>query len=119
MAANQQVRTQRFCSLASSVAVDTATPPVNATAIDFRGYAGGALLVASTIASVTFTYYGCDTIDGTYVPLYDSAGVALTTTLPGGAAAGGEIPAACFAWPYLKISSNADDAETVKVLLKS
>jgi len=118
MAANLQQRIARLAVPKITVTLDTATPPADATPIDFRNFAGGGIKVASTIASTTFTWYGCDEIDGTYVPLYDSAGVALTTTLPGGAAAGGEIPPGCFGWSYLKISSNADDGESITVSLK-
>lgn len=102
-----------------SVTLDTATPPVDATGtIDLRQFSGGVVKVASTIASVTFTWYGCDTSTGTYVPVY-SGGAAVTTTLPGGAACSVEIPDACWAYPYLRISSNADDGESVTAMLKS
>lgn len=108
----------RWSGYKATITIDTATI-ANSTAIDFRSYAGGAVYVAATIASVTLTWYGAPTRDDTFVPLYDSSGVALTTTLPGGAAAGAEIPAACFAWPFLKCLSNADDGETITVVLKT
>lgn len=102
------------------VALDTATPPVNATAIDYRHYAAGRVIAASTIASVTLTWYECDTEGGTYVPCYNG-GAAVTSTLPGGAttAASCEIPASLAGSHWLKITSNADDTETVTVLLKA
>ncbi len=111
-------RTQRFSVVMSGVVLDTATPPAAATPIDMRSFAGGAVIVASTIASVTFTWYGCDNETGTYVPIY-FGGAAVTTTLPGGTACAVEIPDACWAYPFVKISSNADDGESVTVVAKS
>jgi hypothetical protein len=111
------MKLERFPTIIN-VTLDTATPPAAATAIDMREFAGGWVKVASTIASVTFSWYGCDTIDGTYVPVY-FGGAAVTTTLPGGTACMAEIPAACWQYPFLKISSNADDGEAIVVGLKS
>lgn len=108
---------ERYAVVQEDVAIDTATPPVNATPIDFRAFSGGRVIVAATIASTTLTWYECDTRDGTYVPVY-SGGAAVTSTLPGGVAASCEIPAACAPCAFLKISSNSDDTETVTVIKK-
>lgn len=108
----------RYSSRPITVTLDTATPPAAATAIDISGYSGGWVKVAATIASVTITWYGCDTATGTYVPIY-FGGAVVTTTLPGGTACMAEIPAACWQYPFLKPQSNADDGETITVGLKS
>lgn len=109
-------RIGRF-STKMTVVLDTATPPVNGTTIDYRSFAAGRIMVASTIASTTLTWYECDTIDGTFVPCYNG-GNAVTSTLPGGAAASCEIPSALAGCSYLRITSNTDDAESVTALLK-
>lgn len=115
---NQNLRIKRFCSKLTGVAIDTAGPPVNATAIDYRDFAGGRILAPSTIASVTITFWESDESDGTYY-LCQSGGADVTATLSGGANEACEIPAACAPSRWLKLQSNADDAETVTVVLKS
>lgn len=92
-----------------------------ATGFRFSGFSGGMLKLPDTIASVTFTFHGCDTEDGTYVPLYSYTGVAITATGPGNTACMVEIPPACFGSPFLKIQCNGDAAggESITVLLKS
>lgn len=100
-----------------TVVVDTATPPVNGTTIDYRHYAAGRVIVAATIASTTLTWY--ESTDGdTFVPCYNG-GNAVTSTLPGGAAASCEIPASLAGCQFLRITTNADDAESVTVVLKA
>lgn len=114
----QHLRIKRFCATLSGVAVDTAGPPVNATPIDYRDFAGGRILAPSTIASTTVTFWESDEPNGTYYQCR-SGGSAVTATLTGGANEGCEIPAACAPCKWLKLQTNADDAETVKVILKS
>ncbi len=118
MGAAHWFRMERKSVKLDNIALDTATPPVNASIIDYRGFAAGRVIVAATIASTTLTWYECDTPTGTFVPCY-SGGNAVTSTLPGGAAASCEIPAALGGCSYLKITSNADDAETVTVVMKA
>lgn len=118
MRANASFAMVRKHTRLPSIALDTATPPVNATEIDYRHFSAGRVIVAASIASTTLTWYESDVPGGTYVPCY-SGGSAVTSTLPGGAAAACEIPAALAACQFLKISSSADDAETVTVVLKA
>lgn len=118
MGAAHFLRIERKANSPLTAAVVTATPPVNGTTIDYRGFSYGRVIVAATIASTTLTWYECSTPNGTFVPCYNG-GSAVTSTLPGGAAASCEIPAALAGCHYLRITSNADDAETVTVVLKS
>lgn len=115
---NQNLRIKRFCSKLSNVALDTAGPPVNATPIDYRDFAGGRILAASTIASTTITFWESDEADGTYYACRNG-GAAVTATLTGGQNEACEIPAACAPSRWLKLQSSGDDAETVTVVLKS
>lgn len=114
----QHLRIKRFCATLTGVAIDTAGPPVDATPIDYRDFAGGRILAATTIASTTITFWESDEPGGTYRKCM-SGGSAVTATLTGGAAESCEIPAACAPCKWLKLQSNADDAETVTVILKS
>lgn len=115
---NQNLRIKRFCSKLTGVAVDTAGPPVNATAIDYRDFAGGRILAPSTIASTTITFWESDEEGGTYYQCR-SGGSAVTATITGGANEACEFPAAVAPCRWLKLQTNADDAETVTVVLKS
>ncbi len=109
---------QRWFSGVRTVTLDTADPPAAASVIDLRRYSGGWIKVAATIASTTIQWYGCDTEDGTYVPIY-FGGAIVTTTLPGGTACMAEIPSACWQYHFLKPKSSADDGETIQVGLKT
>lgn len=109
---------QRYWTPKYTVALDTAGPPVNATAIPYGRFSGGRVIVADTIASTTLTFWESDTENGTYVPCY-SGGAQVTATLPGGVAASCEIPDGVSACAFLKIQSSADDAETVTIIRKS
>lgn len=102
-----------------TITLSTADPPAAGTLIVQRGYSGGWVKVSSDIASTTLTWYGCDTADGTFVPIY-FGGAVVTTTLPGsGTACMAEIPSACWQYPFLKIKSSADNGETITVGFKS
>jgi len=118
-----QMRAQRFSTIVKGVVLETTAGDIaNATAVDFRNFAGGHIICppASAIASTTFTFYGCDTSDGTFLPIYSSGGVAVAATGPGSSTdCMIELPAALFGVPFFKILSNADDTETVDIALKS
>lgn len=112
-------RMQRFSWSNTGVVVDTTTI-ASSTAVDYRNAAGGCLVINGDFTTVTYTFYGCDTIDGTFLPLYTSGGVAVTATGPGGSTdCMIELPTALFGTPYFKILTNADDTETLTVVLKS
>ena len=109
-------RMARYCVPTQTATLSTATPPTG-TAIDYRSFAAGNFWLGSGIQASTWTLYGCDTFDGTYVALYDSAGNAVTITI-GGASRSYPIPSACAGVPFIKISSNLDNDESITVSLK-
>lgn len=113
--ASQSVSIVRKAFSPQAVTIDTTI--ADSTTIDLR-FAAGGVIKCTSIASVTFTWYACDTDNGTFLPIY-FGGAAVVTTVPGGTNCFVEIPDACWAYPYVRILPNADDAETVTVILKS
>lgn len=109
---------QRYWVPQPTVRLDTAGPPVDATAIPYGRFAAGRILCPDTIASVTLTFWECDTEDGDYYKC-QSGGSDVTVTRTTAERNSCEIPAACAGCAFLKIQSNTDDAEAVTVLKKS
>lgn len=87
--------------------------------IDVKGYAIHGLIMpaAFTGASVSFTV--SDVHDGTFVALYDSAGVLVS--VPVVASRAYDLPAELAVWPFVKIVSASAEAaaRSLKVLSKS
>jgi len=80
----------------------------------FQHAAGGTVFVPSGSSITSLTYYAATAIGGTYLPLNDASGSAVTQTVAAGKAY--DLPAACFGCCALKIVANA--AGSVDVSLK-
>lgn len=84
-----------------SVLADTPT-------IEYRQWSGGAFIIPSGSPITALTYYGAEKPTGTFTPIHNSAGTAVTQTVA--ASQAHPIPDACFAYPFLKVTTNADGA---------
>lgn len=104
----------RKCRVGTIKLSTDATP--DEEALDISGAAWGSIEIPATIASVTLTFYGCMTKDGTFLPLTDRNGTAVTLTVAQPKIY--ELPPVVFTVPYLRIKSNADDGESVSLCLK-
>lgn len=88
--------------------------------VDVSRLAGGVLFVPSAyISNATLVFHACDTEDGTYLPLTDTAGDAVGLTITAGEAI--EVPEQVFLCPFVKvvIGAVADQAETLTLAAKS
>ena len=108
---------ERDAIVQGNVRLDTAGPPVNATAIEIGPFAGGRVLCPSSIESTTFTFWECDTAGGDYYEM-QSGGADVTATRTASERNSVEIPAACATAKFLKIQSSHDDNEAVTVIKK-
>ena len=70
-------------------------------AIDLRGAAGAQLLVPAGPASQTLTVYVFNAATGTFLPLYNAAGEAVTLTAEASRAY--DLPEAIFAAGWIKL----------------
>lgn len=75
----------------------------------YTGWSGGNLIIPSGSSITSLTFYGCDTPNGTPVPVYDNTKATPVATVITGATAPGivPIPDECFGVPYLFIKADA------------
>jgi len=104
-------RMQRDYCYEDSVTIDTVANIANCTAIDMRNYAGGSVALPAGSSVTTITWYGCHTVAGTYLPLYDSDAAAVTTTVAASRIT--DLPTATFGAPFLKLTGNAAGTGTL------
>ncbi|MBW1801891.1 MAG: hypothetical protein JRJ85_14295 [Deltaproteobacteria bacterium] len=50
-------------------------------AIDFSAYSGMSILIPAVWTSAAIGFYVCDTVDGTFYPLYDDEGTLVEATV--------------------------------------
>jgi hypothetical protein len=81
--------------------------------VDFSAAAGGTIFVPAASPITTLTYYAAPDNGGTFLPLNDAAGVAVTQTVAAGKAY--DMPAACFGAAALKIVVNSAGAVLVSL----
>lgn len=93
------------------VAVNTAEGTT--AAFDFQEWSGGTVHIPSGSSITSLTFYSSNT-DGTFLPLYDSTGTAVTLTVA--ATRAYEMPSAIFSCGRLKMVGDA--ADTVGVTVK-
>ncbi len=77
----------------------------SAQEIDTREIAAMAIKPPASVTAVAF--WGCDTSGGTFTAIHDSDGTATSITVT--ALDWYDCPAACFAFPYIKIVSTGAD----------
>jgi hypothetical protein len=107
--------TSRQCDVIT-VTLDTTLD--DTPAIQFEGYAGGAIFNEASHASTGYTFYGSWAKDGTFVEILTTAGA--STAISGMSASNcAPFPDQCFPFPWLKIVPQADDAETFHIALKT
>lgn len=85
------------------------------TPISFGDFASASIIVPSGSSLGTLTFYGCETLTGTYVQIYDSSNAAVSRTV--GASRAYALPDECFGFRFLKIVG--DTSGTVLVNCKS
>jgi hypothetical protein len=83
-------------------------------AIDYREVAGGFIRAIDDCGACNF--YGATTVDGTYVPLYDSTNTIVARTMTNGR--GYAFPDECFGCAFIKILP-ANDGRTIQYSLKT
>ena len=99
----------------TEVAVHPAGRLADCEPIDKQDFANGAVKVPAHSPLTNLTFYGCEVADGAYVPLYDSDGNAAAVAV---AAFGGyEFPPEVSAWPFIKITDDAESGQITVVLL--
>lgn len=81
-------------------------------------YAGGVLYVPAGSSLTSVTFYVADSKGGTYLPLYDQAGLAVSMGVSASRAY--EIPTAVFGAAFIKIIGDASsDDQTAYLTFKS
>lgn len=83
--------------------IAAATVVADSTAFSFAQWAGAQVYLSGN-AATTLTWYSAPTEDGTFTPVENGSGVAVTSTV--GAAMNCLIPAACFGCGWLKAVAN-------------
>ncbi len=94
---------------------------------EMKWAAGAGLMAPAALEATTvIAFKVCDTIGGTYLPLYDSAGTLIEVTVDVTAAKGYALPDELFAWPYVELWAEAagvdvdqSAARTFTIALKS
>ncbi len=102
----------RFNDTDKTISIDTVL--ADAEVIHFEGFSGGMIFVPAGSALTSIAWYACATVDGTYLPIYNGLGTAVTSTVAASEAI--PLPAACFGALFLKGVGNADG--TVGLSLK-
>jgi len=97
-----------------SVPTDIGATLAASEVIDLRSFGGGMVHILSGVGLTTLTWYSCTTSDGTFLPVQDGVGTAVTSTVAPSQAC--MIPAACFASAFLKAVGNV--AAVADVTLK-
>ena len=86
-------------------------------AIDMRRWAFGQLHIAAGATSQDVAVYTCDTEAGTYLPLYDSSGTAVTISVVASRAY--ELSTAICGCAFIKfLQATSSDATPVAIVLK-
>lgn len=79
-------------------------------AIDFKDFAQGGFILPAAFTGASVSFKACNTSDGTYVAVYDSANALLSTTVTQGR--GYAFPIALFGFGFVKIvSASAEGAD--------
>ncbi len=94
---------------------------------EMKWAAGGGIVTPNALTATTVIGFKvCDTVDGTFLPLYDTGGTLVEVTIDVAAAKGFAMPDELFAWPYVKLWAEAagvdvdQEAErTFNIFLKS
>ena len=96
------------------VTVALTTSLVTTPIIDMQAAAGGLIFIPDAAPMVSLTYYAAPDSGGTFLPLHDSEGTAITQTVAAGKAY--DLPSSCYGAGALKIV--ADAAGTVELSVK-
>lgn len=102
----------RLSSVVQSLTLGTSAGA--STAIDMAHWAGGGIIIPIGETYVTLTFYVSDSLTGTYVQLFDDAGIAVSRTVVANQAR--PLPPEVYGYAALKIVANA--AGTAHVTLK-
>ena len=105
---------RRIGRAADSASISLTTSEATTPEIVFANAAGAAVFIPTGSSITTLTYYAAPAYGGTYLPLHDSTGAAVTQTVA--AAKAYDVPAACFGCGALRIKANA--AGSVELSLK-
>ena len=80
------------------------------------------LITPGTLTSTAITFTACDTVDGTFVAVYDSDGNQVSVAVAASRACGlsGEEADALAPWPYIKVvCGSAEGADrSIKVIVR-
>lgn len=106
------VEMARQCEVLKNKQLDTL--PASTVEIDYSNAAGGSIYIPAGSPITTLTYQVSPVPGGTYVPLYDGAGAAVTRTVAAGRCY--PIPVECYGCGQIKIVVNA--AGPVDITLK-
>ena len=106
--------TSRIGRQTDHVSVTLATTLGNTPVIGTEGAAGGVIFIPSGSTITTLTYHAAPDSGGTFLPLHDSEGMAITQAVAAGNAY--DLPSPCYGAGALKIVSDA--AGAVELSLK-
>jgi hypothetical protein len=81
--------------------------------LDIRNYAGLSIKIPASVTVLTFN--GCETADGSFLPIHDNTNAALAPSVT--ASKWFDVPSAVFAHGFLRIQSTGANA-TATVVLK-
>ena len=99
------------------VTVTADTVLADATAVDIQQYAGAVIFIPSGASSQVVTPYVAPTVGGTYLPLYDKSGTAITYSVVASRAY--DLHSAAFAGGGLKLVAATGDQAGITLSLKS
>lgn len=91
--------------LNGSGALSLTTSTSTTALLTYKDFASGSILIPSGSAITTLTYNVCATDNGTFVPMQDGAGAAVTTTVAASSAY--PIPVALNGAAFIKITVNS------------
>lgn len=88
-------------------------------AIEISGAAFVTIKTPAALTGTTISFEGCESLGGTYVPIYDEFNTLVSLTVT--TSRGYPVPSPVMAWPYIKIVSGSSEGadRSIVVLLKS
>ncbi len=109
------------------VTVTIANGEAESSPFEMKWAAGAGMVTPAALTATTvIAFKVCATIDGTFLPLYDTGGTLVEVTVDVAAAKGFAMPDELFAWPYVKLWAEAAGVDvdqaaerTFNVFLKS
>ena len=106
----------------NQVAVAIANGGTTSAAIPVHGYAQFGLIMPAALTSTAITFTACQSATGTFMPVYDSDGTAVSVAVAASRALGlaGSEADALAPWPFIKLVCGSAEgaARTIQLCMK-